>query len=44
MLKTQGKGDSEEWEGHNMSLYNVPGLARNGRNTVQEVSYTHFYK
>ena len=43
MLKIQGKGDSEIWEGHNTPLYNVPGLARNSRNTVQEVSYTHFY-
>ena len=44
MLEVQGRGGSDEWEGQNMALYNVPGLVKSKRNTTKEVTYTHFYE
>ena len=44
MLEVQGRGDSDNWEGRNMPLYNVPGLIRARRNLTKEVSYTHFFE
>ena len=38
-LNIQSCGNSEEWEGQNTPLYYVPGLPREHRKNIPEVSY-----